>query len=341
MNAPTSTSIDTYLAEGLTNKVFPSASLLVSKQGRTLYRKNTGCPDDAIFDIASLTKPVATATLLLKLLEEKRVRLNQPISTFLKSFETKDKQLITFKQLSDHISGLPAWKPYFENLLQEQPNLMARWEARQWYLQKIASEELENPIGSKRVYSDLGFIILGIIIENVCKTKLEILFKKYVADSLNLKNTFFLRMGSSSPEALERILPTAEVSVKSGRNRKIQAEVHDDNAYALGGVAGHAGLFSTVDDLDIFLKHIRQNKNKSDIKLGWDSPTAPSQSGQYFSSNSIGHLGYTGCSMWIDFDQDYHIILLTNRTYPSSDNERIKTFRPKLHDLIYKTLILP
>ncbi len=333
--------IDTYLKEGMENRVFPAASLLVSKRGQTVYRRNIGSNDDALFDIASLTKPIATASILQKLLEQKRVRLHQPIATFLAGFATRDKQLITFKHLLDHTSGLPAWKPYFEELFREQPAMMGHWECRQWYLQKIASEPLESTVGLKRVYSDLGFILLGIIIENIYREKLENIFKKLVADPLGLKNTLFLRVGSPLPLPSDRFLPTAGAASKSGRHRKIAGEVNDDNAYALGGVAGHAGLFSTVDDLDVFLKHIRALKSKPEIALGWDTPTMPSQSGQHFSQNSLGHLGYTGTSFWIDLERDFHVILLTNRTYPTPDNEKIKTFRPKLHDLIYKTLILP
>lgn len=333
--------IDTYLSEGILNKVFPAASLLVSKQGHIVYRKNIECGEDTLFDIASLTKPFATATLLQNLLQQKRIRLHQPIATFLKEFDTKEKRLMTFQHLLNHTSGLPAWKPYFEILSKEKPKLITAWEARQWYVEKIASELLENSLGDKRLYSDLGFILLGIILENIHKTKLEILFKKHIVEALNLKSSFFKRIGSESTYPPEKFLPTGQSSSPFGRTYTLRGEVNDDNAYALGGVAGHAGVFSTVDDLNIFLNHIRSQKEKSEIRLGWDVPTAPSQSGIYCSSNTIGHLGYTGCSMWIDFEQDFHVIFLTNRTQISYDNDRIKTFRPKLHDLIYKTLILP
>ncbi len=341
MNSQHAHPIDTYLSEGLLNQVFPAASLLVSKQGHVIYRKNMGCADDSLFDIASLTKPFATATLIQKLLEEKRIRLHQPITTFLKEFDTKEKRLMTFQHLLDHTSGLPAWRPYFETLAQEKPKLMATWEARQWYVEKIASEPLENGLGTKRVYSDLSFIILGVILENILKTKLEILFKRQIVDPLDLKASFFRRVGSETPFPLEKFLPTGQPPSTFGRTYTLCGEVNDDNAYALGGVAGHAGVFSTVDDLNIFLNFIHSQKSKNEIRLGWDTPTQPSQSGTHFSPNSIGHLGYTGCSMWIDFDQDFHVIFLTNRTQISYENDRIKTFRPKLHDLIYKTLIIP
>lgn len=331
--------IETALFQGIKDGVFPSASLLVSKAGSMIYRKNVGCDDKALFDIASLTKPLATASLFLKLLEEKKVFLHQPLSHFLKSFERPDKQSLTFKHLLDHTSGLPAWKPYFKILETEHPSLLTHWEARQWYLQKISEEVLENPTGTKRVYSDLGFMILGIIIENIFRDKLDALFKKHVADPLGLKNTFFIRVGEKPPLPVRQFLPTED---SPWRHKIIQAEVHDDNAYALGGVAGHAGLFSTVDDLHQFCLEIVNQRKKlmGEYSLGWDTPSPQdSQAGKYFLKNSIGHLGYTGCSMWIDFDQDFHIILLTNRVHPTSQNEKIKTLRPQLHNLIYEQLI--
>ena len=119
--------------------------------------------------------------------------------------------------------------------------------------------------------------------------------------------------------------------------------MHDDNAYTLGGIAGHAGLFSTVDDLHRFLVAIERESRgpKVKIPLGWDTPApeGKSQAGKHFSKNSIGHLGYTGCSFWADLDHDFHIILLTNRVHPSAKNEAIKGFRPQIHDLIFEELI--
>ncbi len=351
------------IQKAIAENVFPGAALLVSSRGEILAREFFGnatlipapepVTDKTLFDIASLTKPVATATLMLAARRDQKLSLGSPVVRILKDFDGDDKKKITIRHLLKHTSGLPAWRPYYEEIAREHPESIGKRECRQFYLGKIFQEPLEVPVGFQRIYSDLGFMLLGFLLEEFWGGPLDRLFLDHVAQPLELTNTFFIPDGTAlSPGRFA----ATEDSV--WRKKLIRGEVHDNNAYALGGVAGHAGLFSTVDDLHRFLLAIRQGYRqghpvipqslatealgpRAKLKLGWDTPSEDSQAGQHFSRQTVGHLGYSGCSFWIDLEKDFHIILLTNRVHPSSKNESIKQFRPKIHDLIYEELIAP
>jgi CubicO group peptidase (beta-lactamase class C family) len=350
------------VAEG----VFPGASLLVAKGDRVLHRAFYGnatllpspepVTEATLWDIASLTKPIAAASLALTSVREKGLSLNSSASKFLPELEGEEKGKITIRHLLKHTSGLPAWKPYYEEVARERPEFVGRRESRQIYLEKISQEPLESPIAYRRLYSDLGYILLGIFLEDFWGVALDALFNEKIAQPLGLKNTFYVPLGAGSPRPVTQFAATED---SIWRKKLIRGEVHDDNAYVLGGVAGHAGLFSHVDDLHRFLLAIRQGLRaghdlfpqelteefvgpKVNGKLGWDVPEPEnSQAGKYFSKNSIGHLGYSGCSMWMDPEQDFHVVLLTNRVHPTSKNEAIKEFRPRIHNLIFEELIKP
>ena len=323
-----SSRIDKEMKRGIEEKVFPGAALLVASRGKVVYRNFFGgATERTIFDIASLTKPVATAAIALSAVRERKLKLNSSVSRF------------TLQQLLDHTSGLPAWRPYFEEIAREHPDSVGKRESRKYYLEKISKEPIEGKAGQKRVYSDLGFILLGIFLEDTCGSPLDQLFAEKVSDPFGMKDTFYVPVGARRETSRPDNLFTA-TGQSVWRNKLIQGEVHDDNAYTLGGVAGHAGLFSTVDDLHLFLTAWKKSGPANEIKLGWDSPNEQnSQAGSHFSKNSIGHLGFTGCSFWLDLDRDFCVILLTNRVHPSSQNEAIKKFRPILHDIIYEELI--
>jgi len=359
--------IDTAMNKAISEKTFPGAALLVSQKGRVIHRNFYGnasllpspepVTDKTIFDVASLTKPLVTASLALIARAKKGLSLNAQASKYLKELADSgipDHRKITIRHLLRHASGLSAWKPYFEEIARERPDQIGKRSCRDLYLLKIAAEPLETPVAYRRVYSDLGFILLGILLENFFDRPLDVLFEEAVAKPLGLRNTFFIPVGAPLPRPPENLAATEE---SVWRKKLLRGEVHDDNAYALGGVAGHAGLFSHVDDLHAFLLAVRQSVQgghdlfpqeemlefvgpKSKIKLCWDTPSPEdSQAGRHFSKNAIGHLGYTGCSFWIDFEKDFHVVLLTNRVHPSSKNESIKQFRPQIHDLIYENLI--
>ncbi|MBI2082528.1 MAG: beta-lactamase family protein [Deltaproteobacteria bacterium] len=351
------------ISKAIEEGVFPGASLLVARGDEVLYRNFFGyatllpqkelLTEKTRFDIASLTKPVATAALAFFFLKEKRLSLDTPIVKQLKGLEGEDKAKMTLRHLLKHTSGLPAWKPYSEELKKEKPEFFGRREAKAIYLDKISQESLERPVAYQRIYSDLGFILLGIYLEKISDTPLDRLFKQQIADPLGLEQTSYLP-NDQPPENRDLFAATEDSTL---RGRLIRGEVHDDNAYALGGVAGHAGLFSHIDDLHRLLVEWKKGyAGKSElfprdlvdefiaakvkVKLGWDTPSeSQSQAGTAFSGNTIGHLGYTGCSFWMDLEQGFHVIFLTNRVHPTSKNEKIKEFRPLLHDLIYKELI--
>jgi CubicO group peptidase (beta-lactamase class C family) len=352
------------ILKAIDQKVFPGASLLVASKGDILCREFFGdatllpsaepVTERTLFDIASLAKPVATATIFLISAKEKGLSLTSPASKYLKELGEEDKEKITIRHLLKHTSGLPAWRPYYEEIAREHPETVGKRESRQYYVEKISQEPLEMPIAYQRIYSDLGFILLGILIEDFWEKSLDRIFLEKVATPLEMEDTFFIPVGARSPLPQNQFAATEE---SAWRKKLIRGEVHDDNAYTLGGVAGHAGLFSTVDDLHRFLVAFEKGYRgehpglprdlvhefvgtKVKSKLGWDTPSQEnSQAGKYFSRNSIGHLGYTGCSFWADLNQDFHVILLTNRVHPSSKNEAIKQFRPKIHDIIYEDLV--
>lgn len=354
--------IDEEMQKAVEENVFPGAALLVSKKGEVLYRHFFGSAtllpqpepltEKTVFDIASLTKPLATTTLALIAVKEKGLALNASASKYLEGFQGQDKEKITIRHLLKHTSGLPAWRPYFEELAKDHPALMGQRTAETYYIHKIANEPLEIPIAYKRNYSDLGFIVLGILLEGLWQTSLDRLFLERVAGPLNLQNTYYVPNQNKPAD-----VHFAATEDSPWRKRLIRGEVHDDNAYALGGIAGHAGLFSTVDDLHLFLTALTQGVqgrhslfsqeivqefvgSKVKNKLGWDTPSPKdSQAGHHFSRNSIGHLGYSGCSFWIDLDHQFHIILLTNRIHPTSQNNKIKSWRPGLHDLVYREIL--
>ena len=370
--------IDQAMEQAVERGVFPAASLLVGRGGEILHEGNYGkARTGTYFDIASLTKPISTATLAMQLVQEGLLKLNDTVYQWLGGARQAAHKKMTLAHLLSHTSGLPAWQPFYRDLPIDQVGTPTG-------KQHIVSSSLQEPIlsepGTQCVYSDLGYIILGEIIEQAGLASLDVLFQNRIATPLGLKDIFFTRnIGLSSKEE-KSIVPGPCLSGRQAwslvhqrrfaptedcpwRGHVLHGEVHDQNCYAMGGVAGHAGLFATALDLHKciteFLKCYRgesdwisQNIVKQFIEphfytptllhsytyvLGWDTPTFGSSSaGRYFSPHSIGHLGYTGCSIWIDLDKDFWVILLTNRIHPSVANEKIRAFRPRIHDLCWK-----
>ncbi len=298
---------------------------------------------DTLFDVASLTKPVVTSTLAMLAVQRGQISLQDPVQAYLKNFHRAEE--FTIEQLLSHTSGLPAWRPYYE-ICKEASHFPEM--AKRCYQEKIAQEPLESPPGQQRRYSDLGFILLGFILEKWGMDSLANLFQSHVGLPWNLNEGFF-----SPLDQLDNVVATENCPV---RRYQVCGEVHDLNAHALGGVAGHAGYFSTAKNLErfihglwraweghepllhaetlrLFLGHMRHPK------LGWDEVSRPhSQAGNYFSEDSFGHLAFTGCSLWMDPRDKKYIILLSNRVHPRADNEAIKKFRPHVHDLLVEEL---
>jgi CubicO group peptidase (beta-lactamase class C family) len=247
---------------------------------------------------------------------------------------------ITLRMLLAHGSGLPAYEKLF-----------LRVKSREELLQAAFATTLTAAPGTRAEYSDIGFIILGIVLERLADEALDVFCKREVFGPLGMTHTTFNPTGALK----ESIPPTADD--RSFRRRIIQGEVQDENASVLGGVAGHAGLFSTAEDLAIFahamlnggypilrpetvalFSHRESAPEGTSRALGWDTPSSPSQSGKYFSPHSFGHLGYTGTSLWIDPERQLSVTLLTNRTWPDCQNQAIKQVRPAVHDAVLEAL---
>jgi CubicO group peptidase (beta-lactamase class C family) len=250
------------------------------------------------------------------------------------------RKMVTFQTLLAHSSGLPAYEKLF---------MLNR--RRDGLLQSAFTMPLAADPGSHAEYSDIGFIILGIALERLTDESLDSFSRREIFAPLGMIDT-----GFNPPRAIRRrIAPSADDH--TFRQRVIQGEVQDENASVMGGVAGHAGLFSTALDLAKFAEMMlgegapifrKQTLDRFTCRetapaatsraLGWDTPSAPSQSGKYFSSSSFGHLGYTGTSLWIDPTQQMSVTLLTNRTWPDCSNHAIKEIRPRFHDAVVEGL---
>lgn len=332
---------------GVEDGVFPGAVVLVSKDGRVRFFEAFGWAQrvplqrrmtkGTIFDLSSLTKPVAAASAVMCLVRDRRVGLDDPIKRFLPVPD--DKAAVTIRHLLSHTSGLPSWKPYYRRYRHYEIPF------------RILGEQLLFRPGSRALYSDPGFILLGRIVENSSGLSLDRFCRESVFGPLRMKDTSF----HPPPKRC------AATENSMWRHRVIVGDVHDENAWAMGRAAGHAGLFSTARNLLRFSEEIvdgyhgrgtlfpqrvvreflrRPSLPGSTWALGWDTPTqGRSASGAFFSRYSVGHLGFTGTSLWIDLSRRIVVILLTNRIHPARKNEKIKKFRPMIHDLIMKKLV--
>jgi CubicO group peptidase (beta-lactamase class C family) len=311
--------------------------------GRFTYEENSPRVEaDSIFDLASVSKVAATTGMAMILYERGLLDLETPVVGVLPEFLGEDprREQVTFRQLLAHSSGLPAYEKLF-----------LRAKTRDELLREAFSVPLTNEPGSHAEYSDIGFILLAIALERIAGETLDDFSRREIFGPLAMSHTTF-----NPPVAWKsRILPTAEDRIF--RKRIIQGEVQDENASVLGGVAGHAGLFSTAGDIAIFANAMlnggarivraqtltlfakrQSSPPRTSRGLGWDTPSAPSQSGKYFSRSSFGHLGYTGTSLWIDPERQISMALLTNRTWPDCSNQAIKEVRPHFHDAVTEAL---
>tara|TARA_Y100001968_G_scaffold274240_1_gene267332 strand:- start:9166 stop:11982 length:2817 start_codon:yes stop_codon:yes gene_type:complete len=350
------------IQEAISDSIFPGAQIFISKGDRVLVNRGIGTLDyeadseyvtkNTIYDVASLTKVLSTTPVSMKFIEKKRLNINYKLSDFYSQYNSPQKKDITIKNLLTHTSGL---KGYIEYYKYKNFNRMK-------IIEDIVNQPLYYKPNSKTIYSDLGMILLFDIIEQVTGSTLDYLSNKYFYNPLGMKNTFF----NPSKELINRIAPTEDDQYF--RYQLLRGIVHDENAYLLGGVSGHAGLFSTAEDIgayckmlvndghylgsryfskDIIKKFIkRQNITKgSDYGLGWDTPSqnGKSAAGDYFSDSSFGHMGFTGTSMWVDPEEEIIVVLLTNRVYPNRNkkniNKRMYTFRREFHNSLMKEIL--
>jgi CubicO group peptidase (beta-lactamase class C family) len=341
--------------------------VLIDALGRFTYKEDAPrATEQTVFDIASLTKVVSTTAAAMVLFERGQLELDWPLSKLLPNFVAgraadDPARRVTLRHLLAHSSGLPGYVEFFRT--ERTPEAL---------LEACLRLPLGAEPGARAEYSDPGFILLGKALETVLKEGLDIWTTREIFQPLALNATRFC-----PPESARAAIPPTEMD-DTFRKRRIQGEVQDENAFVLGGVAGHAGLFSNVPDLLRFAGEIlsagkpkagrgepdsgdtrsgkagsiftpktieifsaRQGPPLSSRALGWDTPSENSSSGHHFSPHSIGHLGYSGCSLWIDLDAAIAVVLLTNRTWPRRESQKIRQVRPAFHDAVRAALQSP
>jgi serine-type D-Ala-D-Ala carboxypeptidase len=332
---------------------FPGAAVAVTHEGKLVASAGCGrftyettspaVQADTMYDLASVTKAIATTTMAMILYERGELELDAPVCGVSPEFAAQDarRREITFRMLLAHSSGLPAYVRLFETA-------RARGD--------LVAAAMRTPLvaepGERAEYSDIGFIVLGECLARIADEPLDTFCQREIFGPLGMSRTSF----KPGAEWKRTIPPTEED--KGFRQRVIQGEVQDENAYVMGGVAGHAGLFAPAQDVATFAhcmlqggrpilrpetvaRFTRREESPAGTSraLGWDTPSEPSQSGTMFSPRSFGHLGYAGTSLWIDAQRDVSITLLTNRTWPDRKSQKIKQVRPAFHDAIMKATL--
>jgi len=350
------------LNEAIASRAFPGCAfgvlangqvVLQDALGRFTYDKESpAVTAQTIFDVASLTKVVSTTAAAMLLFQRGLLDLDLPIGELLPGFVVgraagEQAHRVTVRHLLAHSSGLPGYVEFFRSV--KTPSALFR---------ACLELSLEAVPGQRVEYSDPGFILLGKALEVVAGEYLAIWSRKEIFEPLHLSSTLFC-----PPGHLRRQIPPTEEDT-TFRHRLIQGEVQDEHAFLLQGAGGHAGLFSNVPDLLRFSAELlkalrpgpatddgtlfrkstvelfaeRQSPPGSSRALGWDTPSENSSSGKHFSRRSIGHLGYSGCSLWIDLDTAIATVLLTNRTWPDRKSQLIREVRPAFHNAVRETL---
>lgn len=342
------------LSAAVIDHAFPAAVVEVGTQDRVLWSEAFGtltweldaAPTDraTIFDLASLTKVIATTTLAMRLVDAGHLDLDESIGVRIADWRGLDREGVTLRDLLAHCSGLTAWLPLFRD-----------HSGRVEILRTISTLPLEYAPRSRAIYSDLGFMVAGFIVEDgggaPLRDQLQRLMERVVPAGDQL--------AFDVPPALRT--RTAPTEVDPWRGRLLVGEVHDENAWALGGAAGHAGLFGTTGAVGAFAQTmlralqgeatswlaepslIREFVKPSPIPgssraLGWDTMRPTSSCGRLMSASAIGHTGFTGTSLWIDPSRGIYVVLLTNRVHPSRSNDRIREVRPALHDAVMRAI---
>ena len=336
---------------GVHARAFPAAVVEVGSRDGVRWQQAFGRLDydpeslatqtTTIFDLASLTKVIATTSLVMRLVERGTLALNHPIRKWIPEWRGNDREHVTVRSLLTHSSGLTAWLPFYRD-----------YTGRQEFQHAICSLPLEYPPDTQAIYSDLGFILLGFIVEDAggqsFQTQAEQLLHAVTSAPL---------MFNPPAELRPAIAPTEH---DQWRGRRLVGEVHDENCWALGGAAGHAGLFGTAQAVGDFARAVLQGLQGTDTRiakadtlrrfvtragtatgsraLGWDTMLPTSSCGTKMSASAFGHTGFTGTTLWIDPVREVYVVFLTNRVHPTRENTAIQQIRPALHDAILGAL---
>ena len=340
------------IQRALDEQAFPAAVVEVGTSSDILWREafgrltfEIGAPetrDDTIFDLASLTKVMATTPLIMQQVERGPFGLDDAVARHIAGWRGADREGVTLRDLLAHCGGLTAYLPFFRD-----------HRGRAEFEHAICALPLEYPPRTKSIYSDLGFMLLAFILEDAGTAPLADRFATLL-DQMDIVE----RLQFNPPPQWRR--DTAPTEIDPWRGRLLVGEVHDENAFALGGAAGHAGLFGTAAAVGAYARHLLQVLDgrtgafsrdtlaafiarRADIPgssraLGWDTMLPSSSCGTRMSPRAFGHTGFTGTSLWIDPDRGIYVVLLTNRVHPTRTNERIKHVRPAVHDAVLESL---
>ncbi len=358
------TQVDALLAQGVADGVFPTARAQVLHRGATVFAGGPA-PASAVFDLASVTKVLSTTALCAIAVEQGALRLDEALGRFFPDAAVPE---ATVRDLLLHRAGLPPYRTYFGELMNAEPALFddaphsaLRTRVRAELLARHVHEPAVAPLGQAAVYSDVGFILLGGILERALGAPLDVLFDVHVARPLGLVRAAYRRL-SAAPPPID-VVPTQDQRPREpapgqeglwnvSPRPSVLGQVDDDNAWCLDGVSGHAGLFATADDVARFGQAVLDGRVRfpepfsvdtstplSTRTLGFDTPSKEGAScGQRFGPRAIGHLGFTGTSVWIDLDRQLVVVLLTNRTRLGRANLRLREFRPRFHDAVLDAL---
>jgi len=344
--------LDSIVAVGLNEHAAPGATLAVGRYGRLVHLKAYGRLDTAIasspvdvntiYDMASLSKVIATTTAAMNLEEQGQLDLDRSVASYLPEFNAPDKAGITMRMVMTHRGGLEAFAALYRT-----------FSGREQYLQQINLRPLKSVPGTEMVYSDWDMILTQLVIEKITGRQLDRFVDEKVFRPLGMKSTMF----EPDSSLKSRIAPT---EIDTARGGLVWGKVHDENADAMGGVAGHAGLFSTAPDLAVFAQMLLNGGMYDGVRivkastvarwtapqtcgssraLGWDTPSKNSSAGHYFSPRSFGHTGFTGTSIWIDPTRDLFVILLTNRVDPTRENTRVFALRRAVADAVQEAIL--
>lgn len=376
---------DRVINGGIYDKLFSAGAAIASFEDKIYHRQVYGHPAfpppfnkigfDAVFDLASLTKPLATGLAVMLLVSQNRLDISSPVSKILKDFKKPQWNTIRLEHLLDHTSGLPAWKPYYEEVTKMEAGVPAKpgrpgikpqklagtLKGKEIIRGLVANEELEKPVGTEAIYSDLNFMILGWVVEEITQTPLNVFCEREIYRKLGIEDLFFVDL-TAPVDKMAKHHNFVATEQCAWRGKLLQGEVHDQNAWAMGGVAGHAGLFGTIDavhQLATILLQCYDSKNpfiqsgtirrfwtksqrvrNTTYALSWDTPSPMnSQAGKCISLQSVGHLAFTGCSLWIDYTKKIINVFLCNVPHPTPEGKREKhhKLRPRLHEVLFKS----
>jgi CubicO group peptidase (beta-lactamase class C family) len=353
------------LRQAVEAHVFPAASVEVGRRDGVVWNAAFGgftydpyatiTTPDTIFDLASLTKVLATTTLAMRAVDDGRIALDDRVSQWLPTWRGADRAEVTIRHLLTHSSGLTAYLPFYRDFT-----------GRAEFEHAICSLPLEYRPDSQSIYSDLGFILLGFILEKAAARAKSYTGAAGSFDPAAALSEQFRHVASFITSEPIRFNPPrpwrarcAPTEIDEWRGRLLIGEVHDENCWALGGAAGHAGLFGTAAAVGAFARAAmhtiggqpilanpetmrafiaKQAVPGSSRALGWDTMLPSSSCGRLLSASAIGHTGFTGTSLWIDWERDLYVVLLTNRVHPTRANDGIKDVRVRVHEAIVRAV---